>query len=283
MALSPRAQLRQIAKLKRSKIKRIYESGPAIDEDYTHGCRFKHGAWQVEIGCTPKRLRFTLKKVRFRLTFHYRRRTKWMLFAKAMRRVGRFTVFADTLHPGNIRPVRSWLNVEKHRESLRALHLQRQDGLFVYDNGAELVFAPRGTKQNLVLLECLIALTKFIPPPESPPSTKGMLQHVEGDWIDPKVLPPDLRSIAPLICEWAIGDDRDRWEKLESTPKKKLRELYDQVGPLIPSINAYLESFGDSPQPLEACLLFWLGHIVEIEIPTIVKLKVPTRSRSGGL
>jgi hypothetical protein len=67
-------------------------------------------------------------------------------------------------------------------------------------------------------------------------------------------LPDALRPLAPLLAKWAIDDDDERSRKLKRSSMSARENLVDTVVPLLPAIDAFLDSFGANP-PEEACAL----------------------------
>lgn len=79
-------------------------------------------------------------------------------------------------------------------------------------------------------------------------------------------MPPALRVLIPYIEKYSIGDDLTRVKLAERLSKKKKQELLDVVGPLLPEINIYLDSFVDKPLSDEAILIGALAEFV-CELP----------------
>jgi len=77
----------------------------------------------------------------------------------------------------------------------------------------------------------------------------------ESDWNEGRTIeeiPVALRPLIPLVSRWAISDDKERWQKLNRCAPSTRQKLVGAVVPLIPAINQFLETFGDS-LPEEAC------------------------------
>jgi hypothetical protein len=68
-------------------------------------------------------------------------------------------------------------------------------------------------------------------------------------------LPIDLHPLVPLISKWGIGDDEERWQKIQRSAYSTRQKLVDAVVPLLSAINEYLETFKGEPLSPEACEL----------------------------
>jgi len=80
--------------------------------------------------------------------------------------------------------------------------------------------------------------------------------------ISKRNLPDNLKSLFPLMKNYAIADDSERSQVVEKMSAKKKKELVDIVSPLFPEINAYLDSFGERPLSEEATLVGNLAELV---------------------
>jgi hypothetical protein len=77
----------------------------------------------------------------------------------------------------------------------------------------------------------------------------------ESDWKEASAfeeVPAALRPLIPLVERWAISDDEERWRKLNHCAPSTRQKLVGAVVPLIPVINQFLDTFGNSPSE-EAC------------------------------
>jgi hypothetical protein len=59
-----------------------------------------------------------------------------------------------------------------------------------------------------------------------------------------ELLPVQFHPIIPMIKKWAVPDDSERNDLLDSASKSVLRSLADEVSPYLEAINSYLDSFG---------------------------------------
>lgn len=75
-----------------------------------------------------------------------------------------------------------------------------------------------------------------------------------------ELLPVQFHPIIPMIKKWAVPDDLERNDLLDSVPKSVLRSLADEVSPYLETINSYLDSFGEMPPTEEAVSL---GRLAE--------------------
>ena len=81
------------------------------------------------------------------------------------------------------------------------------------------------------------------------------MEQIDGRNVDLTRLPPDLQELAPLVREWAVGDEEERDRRLESASTEELASLWLAVSPHLPAINAYLEAAVQGPDTDEAIVL----------------------------
>jgi hypothetical protein len=159
--------------------------------------------------------------------------------------------------------VRDWLRDPQNVRVLQALNCSESRSLHVYRNG--LTFYTDSNQATPQLLEALVAVARRQPREEQVPRT-GLMQ-IDGLELDSKKLPSHLRSLAPYIAWWAIGDDVDRERRLARAKRAEVKKLLFDATPLLKSINRYLDSFGDAPLPDEAILIGRLAEAVaELQI-----------------
>jgi hypothetical protein len=83
---------------------------------------------------------------------------------------------------------------------------------------------------------------------------------IEGLQLDPTRLPVEIRELAPLIREWATGDEIQRSARLENASEETLCRLVEAVSPHWDFINSWLDEVNEQdPVPDEAVLLSWLA------------------------
>jgi len=75
-----------------------------------------------------------------------------------------------------------------------------------------------------------------------------------------ELLPVQFHPIIPMIQKWAVPDDSEREDRLESASRIVLRSLVDEVSPYLGAIDSYLDSFGQDAPTEEAVLL---GRLAE--------------------
>lgn len=73
--------------------------------------------------------------------------------------------------------------------------------------------------------------------------------------VDLSRLPGELEPLAPVVREWAVGDDVKREAKHESASTEALKAYWDAVAPHFAAINAYLDENVASDEPYEAIVL----------------------------
>jgi hypothetical protein len=83
---------------------------------------------------------------------------------------------------------------------------------------------------------------------------------VDGLPFSVKKLPKDLQPLGPLVRRFAVGGDDIRSQVLSEASEKQRLELCQRVVPLLPRIDAFLDSFGSRPLSNEAILI---GHLAE--------------------
>ena len=130
--------------------------------------------------------------------------------------------------------------------ALTALRLKDAESLHIYRNGPVLYFKPESPDELLSAVEALCDLVGKLPSSEA------------GLNLD--ALPPEFKKLSSLIHEWAEPDDELRSELLERKSKAALKKLVAAVGPHIPSINEYLDSFKEEAPPEAATALGTLAE-----------------------
>jgi hypothetical protein len=61
-------------------------------------------------------------------------------------------------------------------------------------------------------------------------------EEIDGLDVDLTRLPPDLRTLVPLIRQWAAGDDEERAQRLAAASTEELQKLCDSPQELWDSI-----------------------------------------------
>jgi hypothetical protein len=90
----------------------------------------------------------------------------------------------------------------------------------------------------------------------------GKIEAVE-ETLNLEILPLQFLPLIPLIRKWAVEDDSDREELLETTSMAVLRSLVDDVSPHLNAIDSYLDSFGGGAPSAQAVAL---GRLAECAI-----------------
>lgn len=70
----------------------------------------------------------------------------------------------------------------------------------------------------------------------------------DGVEVDLSKLPEELRTLAPLIGEWALGDDEEREAKHHAASIEELQAMHAAVSPHFEAINAWLDDHDDQPE-----------------------------------
>ncbi len=138
---------------------------------------------------------------------------------------------------------------------MRELNLQSQESVhFAQDNVSVYLYKPP-------LFRVSTAIERLI----------DLAQSVGGDLdLDPSVLPVQFHPLIPLIKKWAIADDADREDFLETLSRSDLQSFASEVEPYLSSIDCYLDSFRSQPPPEEAVAL---GRLAECAVEARQHLK----------
>jgi hypothetical protein len=75
-------------------------------------------------------------------------------------------------------------------------------------------------------------------------------------------LPDNLRDLYTLFDKYAISDDQERDELIESLTSREIKSLIDKVDKRTGEINKFLDSFDDRPLTENAQLLMSLTELV---------------------
>lgn len=75
-----------------------------------------------------------------------------------------------------------------------------------------------------------------------------MPDEIDGVEVDLTKLPDELQALAPLMGEWALGDDVEREAKHEVASTEELQAMHDAVEPYFDPINAWLDDHDDQPE-----------------------------------
>lgn len=132
--------------------------------------------------------------------------------------------------------------------ALTALRLKEAESLHIYRSGPVLYFRPESPDEVLSAVKTLCDLVQKLP------SSDGSV-NLDG-------LPPEFKKLSAFIREWAEPDDELRSELLGRKSEAELRKLVAAVEPHIPSIEEYLDSFGEEPPPEVAAALGRLAECV---------------------
>jgi hypothetical protein len=158
-----------------------------------------------------------------------------------------FLAAADT------RATTAWLQAPENARVLSEFRLTPQESLQVYRNAVILIGEiERATEKTIARLCDLADCVR----------DRGDDRVIDGLPFAVEKLPPALRPLAPLIRRFAIGDDAIRGDLTGEASAAEQMRVCAQVEPLLPQINAYLDSFGSQPLSNEAMLLGRLAEAV---------------------
>ena len=94
-------------------------------------------------------------------------------------------------------------------------------------------------------------------------------------------LPPDFADLAPLVKEWALKTERDRYFKLLATSMDDLRGFYETMLPRADAIVAYLLRLKLNDLPPDARVLYDL-MLTFVETAHPIDLKWKQTDIEGG-
>lgn len=147
----------------------------------------------------------------------------------------------------------AWLQASENVVLLSRFRLSPAESLQVYRNAVVLIGEVERANEQTIAMVCDVA--------------DRVRDRADDDVIDglPFVvdkLPPDLQSLSPLVRRFAVGDDAIRGDLMSEASEVERAELRAQVEPLLPRINAFLDSFGKRPLSNEAMLIGRLAEAV---------------------
>jgi len=151
-------------------------------------------------------------------------------------------IFADSTSDR----LRQFLASPSLTQALNALCLGETESLHIYQNGPVLYFKPESIDEAVLAVKALCSFIEKLPSIDDSVNLDG--------------LPPKFKELSPLIRKWAVSDDELRTEMLEHKSETALRKFVSAVEPHIPSINEYLDSFGEEAPPEAATALGTLAE-----------------------
>lgn len=81
--------------------------------------------------------------------------------------------------------------------------------------------------------------------------------------LDAAKVPADLRHLVPLAEQWGIGDDVERYARVERADDAERQALRSAVRPHDRRITEWLDSFGDAPMTDEAAAFMYMLLAIE--------------------
>lgn len=145
---------------------------------------------------------------------------------------------------------------------MRELGLQTQESIHFAEDSISVYLDQPPLRRVTNAVEGLIGLAESI------------ARHPEE--LDLRILPVRFHPLIPLINKWAIGDDADREDFLETLPRSALESFASEVEPYLRSIDSYLDSFGSQPPSQEATAL---GRLAECAVEAKQYLKSNQREK----
>jgi hypothetical protein len=148
--------------------------------------------------------------------------------------------------------------------AVRLLLKEPYETLHIHNEGVNLYFKPPSVEEVQTAIEALTSLIGDVGRaiPENP--------------LDRSAFPGQFEDLLPLVRRWGILDDGDRDALLAKSSPVAIRRLVNSVGPHLPAINFYLDSFGDQPVSEAACAL---GALAECTVEA--QLALAAKSHAG--
>lgn len=87
--------------------------------------------------------------------------------------------------------------------------------------------------------------------------------------LDAAKVPQDLRHLVPLAEQWGIGDDVDRYAKVERADAAERQALRSAVRPHDRRITEWLDSFGEGLMSDEAAAFMYMLIAIEEMEPIV--------------
>jgi hypothetical protein len=143
---------------------------------------------------------------------------------------------------------RVWLENSAHLRALEAVTVHPGEYLCIYRNGIMLSLRAVGGQALLERVQALENLARLLPP-----------DIVEGRAFKRAAVPAPLRPLRATALKWGLSDDSEREEALARATRAQLTRLVAKVDPLLPAIDALLDT-DDSSE--EACMLGDLAQAV---------------------
>ena len=217
--------------------------------------KFRAGRYDVSLGSAWSKLGAWFEGLETPLYFAINRRgVIFGLDGTLDQTVGRngHTVFVRSADDTSA--ISDWLGDAANTSLVDKLDMASRESLDICENA--LIFAGNAKRDWPGTLEILVALADSLPRISRPAG----VQFVDGVPFDSAKLPADLRHLAGQIERWAVGDDSARSDRLRQASAAQRSALLEVAVPLLPRINDYLESFGETPLPDEAVHLSRLAE-----------------------
>jgi hypothetical protein len=145
---------------------------------------------------------------------------------------------------GTITEVQKRILDSKEMRTLVAFRCFREgEAIHFYRNA--LVLYARNDDVTVELVAVVSAVANALPISKPQPAPKERYAD----------LPVVLRPLIPLVTEWGISDDEERWQKVKRSRRSTREKLINTVKPLLPALNQYLDGFKGHP-PIAACELW---------------------------
>jgi hypothetical protein len=137
--------------------------------------------------------------------------------------------------------------VDKIRALINEVNLKHSESIVIYTNQLSADINP-----DRDIVSTIDILVKIIEHNESKNKT---IKNVND-------LPDNLRDLYTLFDKYAISDDQERDELIESLTSREIKSLIDKVDKRTGEINKFLDSFDDRPLTENAQLLMSLTELV---------------------
>ena len=133
-----------------------------------------------------------------------------------------------------------WIYSSAAVAALSAIDIEGGELLTVTGGGPFALVHSAGIDSDWRRLQQLVALARLLP--------NGTSQES----LEPLSLPEELRDLVSLLSRWAISDDGERSDLVESAETADLRDLVDRVQPRLPRIAKFLGEAKDHTEQASA-------------------------------
>ena len=264
-------ELKMLANRFGGRVRDLLERDPNVNGMLIAECKFRHREAAVEWAVSSTSSRITVVGRRAEYTFSFGAPHRALLYdvpvsVPTLR--GDVVVFVPGWDPQPARSPKEWFSQPENVFSIERIGLCNGESLHVMRGSISTYVGTRGLEGNIDLLERLIDLMERLAP-----SVPVDSMAASSPLVDRANLPKSIQHLTPLLELWSVGDDVVRWQKIDDASADELKSLTSQVVPHLREMKDYIASFGTGAQSFEASLLFWLMHLVEDELPPVIRAR----------